>query len=215
MWHAPKPGDTNEEAGREVFVARSVDDGKTFAPERLATQKPTGACGCCGMKAFADVEGNVFALYRGAWEMTNRNEILLMSRDHGESFEVLYEHPWKIGSCPMSSASLSESKAGVLAAAETHERVFFVRVDITSRKMSPPVSPETKGKHPVVIANSDGEILLVWTEGTGWAKGGAVAWQLYKPEGQPTSERGRVEGVPVWSLATAYAKPGGDFVILY
>ena len=215
MWHAPKPGDTNEEAGRAVFVACSKDDGKTFAPERLATEKPTGACGCCGMKAFADSAGNVFALYRGAVEMTNRNEVLLKSRDHGQNFEFVYEHPWKIASCPMSSAFLSESKAGVLAAAETHDRVFFVKVDGRTGKVSAPVSPERKGKHPVVIANSAGEVLLTWTEGTGWAKGGTVAWQLYGPDGKPSSESGRVEGVPVWSLATAYAKPGGDFVIVY
>ena len=48
FWHAPKPGNTNGEAGRAVFVARSTDDGKTFAPEKLATRQPTGACGCCG-----------------------------------------------------------------------------------------------------------------------------------------------------------------------
>src|SRR5262245_59991494 len=46
FWHAPKPGNTNGEAGRAVFVARSEDEGKTFAPEKLATSKPTGACGC-------------------------------------------------------------------------------------------------------------------------------------------------------------------------
>jgi hypothetical protein len=215
MWHAPKPGDTNEEAGRAVFVARSADDGKTFAPEKLATSKPTGACGCCGMKAFADAQGNVFALYRGASETTNRNEILLMSRNHGESFDLVYEHTWNIASCPMSSAFLSESKAGVLAAAETHERVFFVSLDTKTGKISAPVSPETKCKHPVVVANSSGEVLLVWTEGTGWAKGGAVAWQLYGTDGKPTSESGRVEGVPIWSLAAAYAEPTGHFAIVY
>jgi hypothetical protein len=196
-------------------VARSRDDGKTFAPERLAILKPTGACGCCGMKAFADTQGNVFALYRGASDMTNRNEILLRSRDHGENFDVVYEHPWRIASCPMSSAFLSESKAAVLAAAETHERVFFVRLDSHTGRISAPVSPETKGKHPVVISNSDGQVLLVWTEATGWAKGGAVAWQLYSTTGEPASEHGRVEGVPAWSLTTAYAEPTGDFVIVY
>ncbi len=215
MWHAPKPGDTNEEAGRAVFVARSVDDGKTFTPEKLATQKPTGACGCCGMRAFADAQGNVFALYRGASEMTNRDEILLVSRDHGDDFEPAYEDSWNTGTCPMSSAFLSESKSGVLAAAETHGRVFFVRFDTRTGTVSAPESPEAKGKHPVVIANPNGEILLAWTEDTGWAKGGAVAWQLYSAEGKPASEHGRVEGVPVWSLAAAYTAPSGDFVIVY
>src|SRR6266852_8698232 len=94
FWHASKPANTNGEAGRAVFVACSADDGKTFAREKLATSKPTGACGCCGMKAFADSQGNVFALYRGASEMTNRNEILLMSRNRGADFEIVYSHGW-------------------------------------------------------------------------------------------------------------------------
>ena len=215
MWHAPKPGDTNEEAGRAVFIARSTDDGKTFAPEKLATAKPTGACGCCGMKSFADADGNVFALYRGASEMTNRNEILLMSRNHGETFDLVYEHQWRIGTCPMSSAFLSESKAEVLAAAETHGRVFFVRVDPKTRKVSAPVSPDAKAQHPVAVENATGEVLLAWTEGTGWAKGGGVGWQIYGPDGKPIGETARAEGVPVWSLVTAFAQPSGDFTIVY
>lgn len=215
FWHAPKPGNTNGEAGRAVFVARSADDGKTFAPEMLATSKPTGACGCCGMKAFADSEGNVFALYRAATEMVNRDEMLLISRNRGADFEIAYSHGWKIAACPMSSAFLSETKTGVLAAAETHGRVFFIRVDPKTGKVSSPVSPETKGKHPVAVGNAAGEVLLVWTEGTGWGKGGAVAWQLYDSSGNPTSENGRAEGVPTWSLVTGVTKPDGGFIIIY
>jgi len=215
FWHAPKPGNTNGEAGRAVFVARSADDGKTFAPETLASAKPTGACGCCGMKAFADSEGNVFALYRSASEMLNRDETLLISRNRGAGFDIAYSHGWKVAACPMSSAFLSETKAGVLAAAETHGRVFFVRVDPTTGKVSEPVSPATKGKHPVAVGNARGEVLLAWTEGTGWGKGGAVAWQLYDQAGNPKSEKGRTEGVPVWSLTTAFAKQDGNFVIIY
>src|SRR5262249_35499462 len=44
MWHAPKPGSTNGESDRAVFVAHSADDGQTFAPEKLANSRPTGAC---------------------------------------------------------------------------------------------------------------------------------------------------------------------------
>lgn len=214
-WHAPKPGNTNGEAGRAVFVARSADDGKTFALEKLATDKPTGACGCCGMKAFADSEGNVFALYRTASEMTNRDETLLISRNRGADFEIAYTHGWKIAACPMSSAFLSETKAGVLAAAETHGRVFFIRMDGKTGKVSSPVSAEVKGKHPVAVGNAAGEVLLAWTEGTGWGKGGAVAWQLYDERGNPTSEKGRAEGVPTWSLVAAVANRDGNFAIIY
>ncbi len=215
FWHASKPGDTNGEAGRAVFVARSTDEGETFAPEKLATAKPTGACACCGMKAFADSRGNLFALYRGASDMVNRDEILLMSNNHAEHFTIISDHPWKLSSCPMSSAFLSESQADVLAAAETQGRVYFVRVDPSTGKVSAPVSPEAQGKHPVAVANGRGEVLLVWLEGTGWAKGGKVAWQIYGKDGEPTPQAGRADGVPPWSLAAAIAEPTGNFAIIY
>jgi len=215
FWHAPKPGNTNGEAGRAVFVARSMDDGKTFAPEKLAISKPTGACGCCGMKAFVDSEGNVFALYRAATEIVNRDETLLISRNRGVDFEIAYTHEWKIATCPMSSAFLSETKAGLIAAAETHGRVFFILVDQKTGNVSSSVSPETKGKHPVAVGNDAGEVLLAWTEGTSWGKGGAVAWQLYDSAGNALSEKGRADGVPAWSLIAAVPKPDGNFVIFH
>src|SRR5216683_1770922 len=65
-WHAAQPGNTNGEGGRAVFVARSTDEGKTFQREAIAISKPTGACACCGMRAFADSRGDVLALYRAA-----------------------------------------------------------------------------------------------------------------------------------------------------
>lgn len=215
FWHAPKPGNTNGEAGRAVFVAHSANDGESFAREKLATPKPTGACGCCGMKGFVDRSGNVFALYRSASNLTNRDETLLLSRNRAADFEIAYSHGWKIAACPMSSAFLSETKTGVLAAAETHGRVFFIRVDPKTGSTSPPVSPEEKGKHPIVIGNGADEVLLVWIVGTSWGKGGDVAWQLYDDAGRPTPEKGRAEGVPAWSLASAFAKPDGSFVIVY
>jgi hypothetical protein len=169
------------------------------------------------MKAFADSQGNLFALYRAASEKVNRDEILLVSRNHGADFEIALEHPWKVAGCPMSSAFFSESKTGVLAAWETEGKVYFARVNPKTLKVSEPVSPPggTKRKHPVAVGNAQSEVLLAWTEGTGWNKGGAVAWQLYDPAGNPTSEKGRADGVPTWSLATAFAKPNGSFVIVY
>jgi hypothetical protein len=88
-------------------------------------------------------------------------------------------------------------------------------VDPKTGSTSSPISPEAKGKHPVVVGNAAGEVLLLWTEGTGWGKGGDVAWQLYDEAGRPTAEGGRAQGVPAWSLASAFAKPDGSFVIVY
>jgi len=217
MWHAAKPGNTNGEAGRALFVARSSDDGKTFAPETPALSTPTGACACCGVRAFADGTGNVFAVYRAAAEMVNRDELLLVSRNRGAEFEIANRHPWKLRACPMSSASLTESKAGVLAAWETAGQVYFSRIGPGTLKVSTPISPpgNASRKHPVVVGNDRGEVLLVWTEGTGWQRGGALAWQLFDPGDQATNEKGRIDGIPMWSFATAVPRADGNFVIIY
>ena len=217
FWHAPKPGNTNGEAGRALFVARSTNDGRTFAPEALATDKPTGACGCCGMKAWADDHGNVFALYRSASEQVNRDEILLISRDQGLHFDTALVHPWKVATCPMSSASFSDTAAGLLAAWETEGNVYFAHINSNSLEVSKPFSPSgpARRKYPVAVGNAGGDVLLAWTEGTGWGKGGSVVWQLYDKNGQPLAEHGQRDGVPTWSLITALAKSDGGFVIIY
>ena len=216
-WHGSAPDNKDKEAGRAVFVSRSTDEGKTFQREKPAVSRKTGACGCCGMRAFADSQGAVYILYRAATDMMERGETLLVSRKPGADFEVAYTHPWKAMKCPMSSATLTESKTGVLAAWETGDNVFFASVDPKTMKVARPVSPlnGSKRKHPVAVANANGETLFVWTEGTAWAKGGSVAWQLYGADGQAVGEKGRAPGVPVWSLPTAYAKADGNFVVIY
>ena len=71
-WHAPEPGKTGE-VNRRVWLAVSTDDGETFARERAVFEEATGACGCCGMRAFADGDGTVYLLYRSAKESVHRD----------------------------------------------------------------------------------------------------------------------------------------------
>lgn len=217
-WHAPKPGNTNGELGRAVFVAHSRDGGRTFPPERLALEPPTGACGCCGMKTFADGRGNLFVSYRGATENGNRDQRLLVARGGSLDFRVAFEHPWKIAACPMSSTSFTKTTESVLAAWETAGQVYWSRFAAGTESPATPVSPPTVGrnpKHPVAVGNARGEVLLVWTEGTGWARGGDVVWQRFDVAGKSVGEKGHVNGLPVWSLAAAATTPDDRFVIVY
>jgi hypothetical protein len=69
-------------------------------------------------------------------------------------------------------------------------------------------------KHPALAGAANGDVLLAWTEGTAWNKGGAAAWQVFGSDGQPIGESGRAGGVPVWGLVAAYARPGG-FSLVY
>ena len=218
-WHGT--GDQKGEEHRRVWVARSTDEGKTFAREAAAWNEPTGACGCCGMRAFADRQGLVHLLYRAATESVNRDMYLLSSNDRGRSFSGVLLDKWKINACPMSSASFANGVNGVsglLAAWETEGQVYFAALN---PKKPQPVSPipatgeAGKRKHPVIASNSRGEVLLVWTEGTGWKKGGSLAWQFYDAQGQPIGERGEAAGVPVWSLAAVVAEKDGGFTIIH
>jgi hypothetical protein len=215
-WHAPDLNTQGEE-NRRVWIARSRDDGKTFGREQPAWQEPTGACGCCGMRAFADSRGNVSILYRAATHGDDRDMVLLVSRDHGDHFRGVRVHKWKLNACPMTSDFLAETPDGIAAAWQTENQVYFAKADPKTLQISTPVAPPGEGirKHPVIAVNSQGETILAWTEGTGWKKGGSVAWQVFDRAGRPEAESGSAAGLPPWSLAAVFTGPGGSFTIIY
>jgi hypothetical protein len=217
VWHAPEPGEKGE-GKRRVWVAPSTDDGKTFAEEKAAYDKDTGACGCCGLRAFADRKGNVYVLYRSATEQVNRDTYLLRSTDKGASFGGEDVQRWRINACPMSSFAFAEGPAEVLAAWETNGQVYYARINPDSGKRSAPIAAPGAGrdrKHPVVACDKQERTLLVWTEGMGWERGGAVAWQLFDKNDKALAEKGRTEGVPTWSLVAVFPRAEGGFTIVY
>jgi hypothetical protein len=60
---------------------------------------------------------------------------------------------------------------------------------------------EGKGrKHPRIAIAGDSDTLMVWTEGTGWKRGGSLAWQLYDKSGKVIGEKRITAGVPAWSF---------------
>jgi hypothetical protein len=219
VWHARGPNTTEGEQNRRLWIARSTDDGKTFSPEAPAFTEETGACGCCGTRALADRRGSLYLMYRAATRGTERDMYLLTSKGATAPFRGKSLGPWKVNICPMSSESLADAGRFVLASWETRGEVAYVRVDPRNGSASAPISPPgpaRERKHPAVAGNEKGDVLLVWTEGTGWQKGGSLAWQVFDQNGEATSEKGRIRnGVPVWGLATAVALHDGKFVIIY
>jgi hypothetical protein len=215
LWHAPLPGMKGEE-NRRVWIAKSTDDGRTFSPERLAFDQDVGACGCCGMKAWADETGKLYVMFRSAAQMVNRDIWLLTSSDGGKSFTGEDVSHWKIGACVMSSEFLAPAQGGLLAAWESEKQVYFGAVQGSGVRdpQAAPGEPRNR-KYPVLAINSRGETLFVWAEDMAWKKGGAAEWQLYDPAGHASAKPGRAEGVPVWGLVAAFARPSGDFVVMY
>ena len=219
-WHALGKDNAKGEGNRKVWVAVSSDDGKTFAAEKPAWDGNTGACGCCGMRGFADSKGNIYFLYRAASEKTNRGMYALMSRDRGTNFFGNHLDNWKIATCPMSSEAIAENNAGHVFAAWENEGQIYVRQLLDSRLHNAPnrALPGKGGDraHPAIAFNKNGEMLVAWTEGTGWNKGGALAWQVFDKNMQPTLYAGRRPGaIGVWGLPAVVAEADGRFTIYH
>jgi len=218
VWHAGSPGSKGE-AARRVWVARSSDNGRTFEPERAVSDPALGACGCCGIGAIAHRTAGLQILFRSAIDNTHRDTHLLTSHDGGEHFTATKLQDWNIAACPMSSYSLAAVAGDVYAAWETDGQIYWTRVRGGRVGGSPAISrapgAARNRKHPTIAANVRGDVLLAWTEGTGWNKGGAVAWQRFNTRGVAVDDIGHATGVPVWSLAAAAPRPDGGFVIVY
>jgi hypothetical protein len=216
VWHAT--GQVPGEAHRRVYMARSTDGGGTFVREVPISPASLGACGCCGMRAFVDVDGRLYVLYRAAAEGIHRDMTLLVSADRGQTFRATRVAPWELNACPMSTDYLGQGEHRVLAAWQTADEVYFNAIDSESFELSPVLAAPGRAddrKHPALAANSRRQVLLVWTEGTGWLKGGSLAWQLFDPAGQPVGPEGHAPGVPVWGLPSVFADHEGNFSIVY
>jgi hypothetical protein len=214
FWHASAAGQSGE-TNRAVFVARSSDDGATFAAEEAISPEGTGACGCCGLTAFTSQPGTTLVLFRTARTPLQRDMLLLASKDRGAKFKPVLSDAWLVGACPMSSASVAGLAEQSWAAWETDGRIRLARMAQGAWTMLPAVGPALGARHPRIAFNARGEALVVWTEGTGWQRGGKLAWQTFDASGEPLTERGRQDGIAPWNHASAYARPDGDFVILY
>ena len=108
--------------------------------------------------------------------------------------------PWKLGACPMSTAAITAADTGVLIAWQGEQGLRWARV--TQGKAEKPIAlpPGTSAKHPSIAQSADGTIAVVWTEGTGWNKGGSLHWQLYDKTGATVGAPGKQDGVPFHRL---------------
>ena len=209
--HAKEPGDMGE-AQRSVYVARSEDNGRTFAGEKNVLPQPSGVCACCALTAQVDGAGRLVILYRQAWQTFERGMNMLTSGDGGKNFQLAKLDQWRLAACPMSVSALLPLRGGVLAAWENDGQIFW---GTPGGEVHPLAGKGGSRKGPVLAVNARGETLVAWTENTSFAGGGNVVWQVFAAAGQPTDTMGRRNDLPPHGWVAAASKPDGGFVVLY
>jgi len=216
-WHGNAAEGEQAERARRVWLRTSRDDGATFEPEMAVSDSAVGACACCALRAMSAPGPELHLLFRAALQGTHRDVHSLLSRDRGRTFRENRLHPWESPTCPMTSMSIAAGAGRVLHAWETAGEVYFAPAVAAGAPVAPPRSKNVQPprKHPRLSVARDGSLLLVWTEGTSWSRGGSVAWQVFGPDHRPTTAAGVLPGLPAWSFAAGIALPDGSFRILY
>ena len=212
-WHAA--GDTEGEPHRRLYVSASRDDGGRFEPEQ-AFANEGGACGCCGVRTLVDARGRLQVLYRSAGADIHR-DAMWMIVEAGRTTAPLRLQEWQLPACPLTTFAMTQAREGVLAAWETEQQIYVAMLGADGRLVSAPLPMTGTGvrAHPSVAVNAAGERLITWTEGTAWARGGTFAWELQDRGGRRLASQANAGAVPIWSLVSAVAQPGGTFVIIH
>lgn len=228
-WQAPL-GASEDERDRRLWVARSLDDGATFEPERLATALGTGACACCRV-TLACAGDELVALYRSA-HGGERDMVLSVSRDGGLSFESRALDAWRAASCPVSTASLLAGPGGPLAAWERAGALSLAWLEapvalapartarvvrlVTGSDGWGPVRRRAELKHPALARDAEGRVLVAALADVGHGREAKLDWTVLDAAGEILARApAPVEPVPAWSLPAAFARADGGFVVLY
>jgi len=203
-WHAPSKAD-GDETSRRVFVMQSTNEGATFSKPRAIGAAGTGACACCATETFFDADHRLNVIFRTARELVHRDMMLLTLGNDGRELQSTTLSAWNVGKCVMSTSSA----AGNVIAVESQDHVL-----VFSDANQPPIQlGKNNPKHPRVAVSKD-QVLVAWTEETGWNKGGKMVWQLFNRKLVPLLS-GEGKDLPVWDYPAVATMGDGTFLVFY
>lgn len=213
VWHAA--GNVDGETHRRIYVATSSDDGARFSREE-AYGDTAGLCGCCQLETLVDRRGQLNVLYRAAGDAVHRDAMWLRVV-RGKSAAPIRLQAWELPACPMTTFAMTRRGGDIVAAWETQQQIYSAVLTPESRRVSPTssMSGTALRKHPSVAVNAAGDTLYAWTEGTAWARGGTVAWELRSRTGTRVASGSNAGEAPVWSLVAAVARADGSFLLIH
>lgn len=114
MDESGKMDDHKMEANREVYVASSEDNGRTFSQNRLVARE---ACPCCKTAITASPDGRVYVAWRQVLPGNYRHIAVSSSTDAGKNFSepvIASDDKWMIAGCPVSGPALATASDNAL-----------------------------------------------------------------------------------------------------
>lgn len=164
-----------EDRGGEIWLAVSMDRGKTFSPDRRIL---TDVCECCRTNLQVDAAGTLYLSYRTVPRTgpMYRDTIVARSQDGGKSFKTTLasEDKWEIAGCPVAGPSFSFDPAGNLTAVwfmggGARPGLYYAASANRGDTFAPRqlLDPEQKiGKHTHTVSLADGKVLVAWDDAT-------------------------------------------------
>jgi hypothetical protein len=230
VWHGwAKDAKEPDEATRRVFVARSGDDGKTFAAEEAATDDKSGASASSAIAARIGSDGSLGILYRRCRNGLERDSIFLHAPAGQKKFVPLVLARWQTEECPKSTGSAIDGPQGsILLAAEAEDGLEIAVFDLekldrrnlsyVTRDEGASEGPGAHGRqeHPSIALAEDGRVAAAWVELEPEKKVPALHWQIFDPRGRRVpGAAGKVDGAALTSRVAVVPEKDGTFTIVY
>lgn len=212
-----------------VWIARSTDDGASFAPERAVWSEPTGACSACAPAIATDGDA-LYVLYRGAGAENEHGAWLLVSHDGGETFTGRALDSWRTRKCPASGAALRPGPLGMVGVWERANALTITSFRgleaVESTRKFRDVARLDAGNwvrgadaqllHPALAFDAWGDLLLVTLADAPQELEPRLDWSVYDADGERIAYApDPLEQVPAHSIATAFARTDGTWVVMY
>ncbi len=106
VWLDGRGKETNLPGSSSLYIARSIDHGRSFEKNIRITGD---ACPCCRPSLAFDKSGKVYVSWRHVDKLNNRTVVVSKSLDQGQTWtEKIFvtQEGWKINGCPHSGSSI-------------------------------------------------------------------------------------------------------------
>lgn len=163
------------EKGTKLYGSVSKDGGRTWSPNRLVYQSPSGSvCECCHPTAVVDSEGVIGVMFRNSLD-GNRDMYMVRSADGGATFgpaAKLGSGSWKLNACPMDGGSLVLGPKDSSVSVWRREASLYLSNGSDESLLGP-------GRQPVITRTSKGTFIA-------WSEGKSIRWKEAKDNGAKT-----------------------------